>query len=70
MKCAAHRSEKCFLKTWHLSASIQRETTDTAFSVYKRKKKRKKIRLFPCNNMSNLYPDVYKLSTQVGSMFG
>lgn len=30
-----------FLKTWHLSASIQCETTDTAFSVYKRKKKEK-----------------------------
>lgn len=57
-----------FLKTWHLSASIQCETTDTAFSVYKRKKKR--IRPFLCNNMSNLYTDVYKLSTHVGSVFG
>lgn len=42
MKCAAHRSEKCFLKTRHLSASIQSERTDTAFSVYKRKKEKNK----------------------------
>lgn len=29
------------LKTWHLSASIECETTDTAFSVYKEKRKEK-----------------------------
>lgn len=72
IKCAAHRSEKCgvFLKTWYLSASIQCERTDTAFSVYKRKKERKRVRPFLCSYMSSLYPVVCKLSTQVRSVFG
>lgn len=59
-----------FLKTWHLSASIQCETTDTAFSVCIKKKERKRVRPFLCSNKSSLYPVVYKLSTQVGSVFG
>lgn len=59
-----------FLKTWHLSASIQCETTDTAFSVCIKKKERKRVRPSLCSNMSSLYPVVYKLSTQVGSVFG
>lgn len=65
-KCAAHGSDKCFLKTWHLRASIQCERTDTAFFAYKRKKKRP----FQGNSMSTLYPDVYEPGTQVGSVFG
>lgn len=66
-KCAAHGSHKCFLKAWHLSASIQCERTDTAFCAYKRKKEK---RPFQGNNMSVLYPDVYEPGTQVGSVFG
>lgn len=35
-----------------------------------KKKERKRVRPFLCSNMSSLYPVVYKLSTQVGSVFG
>lgn len=43
MKTAAHRLEKCGFSFENMAfyASIECETTDTAFSVYKEKRKEK-----------------------------
>lgn len=70
MKCAARRSDKCFF--WKHGTRVRAYGVKQLMQHFLciKEKKKKIIRPFLCNSMSNLYPDVYKLSTQVGSVFG